>query len=117
MRLIREGPGRAIVFARWTRPAEERRAARRRAHIERTPPMTHLHRPLAAAALALSLSGAAGLSACDVRSADASRVSEDARPGPDPDTRFEYGPSIQVGAGRARTYVLLDTKAGDRPIE
>jgi hypothetical protein len=79
--------------------------------------MTHLHRPLAAAGIALALSSLGGLAACDVKPAAASRVADDSRPGADPGTRFHYGPAIRLGAGRARAYVLVNERAGDRPIE
>jgi hypothetical protein len=75
---------------------------------------THAHGPLAALAALAIVAGVAG---CDVPRADASRPAGDSRAGADPGTRYHYGEAIRLGAGRARTYVLVDEKAGDRPIE
>lgn len=74
-------------------------------------------RPVRTLALALTLGAA--LAACtDAPTATAPPSVEAARAGYDqPGVHVQYGVPVQLGDGRARTYVVIDQKSGGAPLE
>ena len=76
--------------------------------------------PAARLVVAAALTAAAGLAlhACaDGTSATAPAAGASASRGADPGVHRQYGTPVRLGDGRARTYVLIDQKAGGRTTE
>jgi hypothetical protein len=77
------------------------------------------HAPLRRAALgavAVSSMAMLAIAACnDVSSSDPTRAAAERIGGPG--TRIQYGTPLKVGGGRARAYLALDEKNGNRTIE